>query len=95
VAEGGVGHGQVLADRAHDDLAGVEAGPHREAHAVRAFDVRREASELALEVHRGVAGAARVVLVGDRRAEQRHDPVAGELVDRALVAVDAVARIDT
>ena len=32
--------------------------------------------------------APRVVLVGDRRAEQRHDAVAEELVDRALVAVD-------
>ena len=32
-----------------------------------------------------------MVLVGDRRAEQGHDPVAGELVDRALEAVDALA----
>ena len=31
--------------------------------------------------------APRVVLVRDGRAEQRHDPVAEELVDRALVAV--------
>ncbi len=31
-----------------------------------------------------------MVLVGDRRPEQRHDPVAGELVDGALVPVDAV-----
>jgi hypothetical protein len=28
-----------------------------------------------------------VILVGDGRAEERHDPVAEELVDRALVAV--------
>ena len=33
-------------------------------------------------------GAARVVLVRDGRAEQRHDAVAEELVDGALVAVD-------
>ena len=32
--------------------------------------------------------ALRVVLVRDRRAEERHDAVAEELVDRALVAVD-------
>ncbi len=32
-----------------------------------------------------------MVLVRDRRAEQRHDAVAGELVDRALEAVDALA----
>ena len=28
-----------------------------------------------------------MILVGDRRAEQRHDPVAEELVDAALVGV--------
>ena len=31
-----------------------------------------------------------MVLVGDRRAEQRHDPVAHHLVDGALVAVDGL-----
>ena len=32
--------------------------------------------------------AMRVVLVGDRRAEERHHAVAEELVDGALVRVD-------
>ena len=31
-----------------------------------------------------------MVLVGERRAEQRHDPVAHDLVDGALVAVDGL-----
>jgi hypothetical protein len=31
-----------------------------------------------------------VILVGDRRPEQRHDPVAHDLIDRALVAVDGL-----
>ena len=31
-----------------------------------------------------------MVLVGERRAEQRHDPVAHHLVDGALVAVDGL-----
>ena len=31
-----------------------------------------------------------MVLVGERRAEQRHDAVAHHLVDRALVAVDGL-----
>jgi hypothetical protein len=35
-----------------------------------------------------VDGALGVVLVGDGRAEQRHDAVAEELVDRALEAVN-------
>ena len=40
-----------------------------------------------LHAQRRVAGAHRVVLVGERRAEQRHDAVAHHLVDGALVAV--------
>ena len=43
--------------------------------------------ERARDAERGVDGPARVVLVRDGRAEQRHDAVAEELVDRALVAV--------
>ena len=39
------------------------------------------------DAERRVHRALRVVLVGDGRAEQRHDPVAEELVDGALVAV--------
>ena len=48
--------------------------------------------ELVLKTKRRIAGALRVVLVCDRRAEQRHDAVAGELVDGALEAVDALAQ---
>jgi hypothetical protein len=31
-----------------------------------------------------------MVLVGQRRAEERHDPITHDLVDRALVAVDGL-----
>ena len=44
--------------------------------------------EGALDAERGVDGPLRMVLVGDRRAEERHDAVTEELVHRALVAVD-------
>ena len=47
------------------------------------------AAELARQVQGGRAGALGVVLVGDRGAEERHDAVAGVLVDGPLVAVDA------
>ena len=43
-----------------------------------------------LHVEGGVARPHGVVLVGDRRAEERHDPVAHDLVHRALVAVDGL-----
>jgi hypothetical protein len=41
-------------------------------------------------MERRIAGSLRVVLVGDGRAEERHDPVARVLVDGSLEAVDAV-----
>ena len=41
-----------------------------------------------LHSQRGVAGANTVVLVGQGRSEQRHDPVAQHLADRPLIAMD-------
>ena len=41
-----------------------------------------------LHAQRGVGRAHRVVLVGDGRAEDRHDPVAEHLVHGALVVMD-------
>jgi hypothetical protein len=43
-----------------------------------------------LHPQRRVAGTHRVVLVGDGRAEQRHNAVAHDLIDGPLVAVDGV-----
>ncbi len=43
-----------------------------------------------LQRQRRVAGARRMVLVGDRCAEQSHDAVAGVLIDRPLEAVNSV-----
>ncbi len=48
------------------------------------------AGDLVAQMERRVARALRVILVRDRRAEQRHDAVAGVLVDRAFEAVHAV-----
>jgi hypothetical protein len=85
----GVVHAQVVADPPHDDLPGVEAHPHRELEAALASHFLGERAELAGQIQGGGTGALGVVLVGDRGAEERHDPVAGVLVDRPLVSVDA------
>ena len=45
---------------------------------------------LLVHPQRGVGRAHRVVLVGHRRAEDGHDPVAEHLVHGALVAVDGL-----
>src|SRR5437660_11062870 len=86
----GVVHAQVVADSPDDDLARVEAHPHREIEPALAPHVFGERPEVACQLKRGRAGALGVVLVGDRGAEERHDAVAGVLVDGPLIAVDAV-----
>jgi hypothetical protein len=59
-------------------------------NAERAVDLRRVLLHRILHPERGVAGADRVILVGERCAEERHDPVTHDLVYRALVAVDGL-----
>ena len=86
----GVVHAQVVADRAHDHLARVEPDPDREAQPELAAQVGSEAAQLLADQERRVAGALRVILVRERRPEQRHHAVARVLVDRALEAVDGV-----
>ena len=90
LADGRVVHVQIAADGAHDDLAGVEPDADLHVHAVGAAHLLRVALHLLLHPERRVAGPHGVVLVGERRAEERHDPVAHHLVHRALVAVDGL-----
>src|SRR5262245_48198574 len=86
----GVVHAQVVADSPDDDLARVEAHADREIEPALAPHVFGERPEVARQLERGRACALGVVLVGDRGAKQRHDAVAGVLVDGPLVPVDAV-----
>ena len=58
----GVAHAEIVADRADDDLARVEAHAGREADAVLALHLGGVAGELALQVERRVARALGVVL---------------------------------
>src|SRR5437773_665695 len=89
----GVVHAQVVADPPHDDLAGVQAHPHRELEPALAPHVFGEGAELAGQIQGGRTGSLGVVLVRDRGAEQRHDPVAGVLVATRLAAHWALAHL--
>src|SRR5712691_265844 len=60
-----------------------------EAHSVGAAQFVRVRTEGVTQMEACQARALRVVLVRDRRSEERHDAVAGVLVDRALEAVHA------
>ena len=86
--DGGVIHVEVTADRPHDDLTGVEAHANLHGCAAAALDLVRVEVDPPLHSQCGVAGADCVVLMPDRRSEQRHDPIAHHLVDGALVVMD-------
>ncbi len=76
-------HRQIVADRADDDLAGIEPDP----------DLHRLAAELCRGVEhgaRGKAGAHRVILMGEGGAEERHDAVALDAAHRAFVAMHRI-----
>jgi hypothetical protein len=80
-------HAEIAADRADDDLPPVEADPDAHFHPMHAARVVRVALQRLLHPQRRVARSHRVILVGEGRAEQRHDPIAHHLVHGALVAV--------
>ena len=80
LADGGVVHAQIATDGADDDLARVEAHADLDGHPVRAADPSAYCATDSCIAQRRVAGSNGVVLVGQRRAEERHDPVADDLV---------------
>jgi hypothetical protein len=84
-------HPQIVADLTDNHLAGVEAHPDGEPEAVREAHLVRVASQLLLKVEHRATRTLRMILVRDRRAEERHDAVARVLVDGVLEAVEAVA----
>ena len=88
VAHRRVVHPQVAPDAADDDEAGVKSLPHPEADTAAPLQFVPVALEGPLNAERGMHRALRMIFVSDGRPEERHDAVAEELVDRALVAMD-------
>ena len=74
--------------RAHHDLAGVDADANLDACAAESAEIVAPAAEIVAGREGGVNRPLRMVLMGDRRAEQREDAVAGRLHDVAVVAMD-------
>jgi hypothetical protein len=81
---------QVVVDGPDHHLARVQADPDLHLDPVPAADVRRVAADRLLHGQGRVTGAHGVVLMGDRGPKQRHDAVAHDLVDGALIAVHGV-----
>jgi hypothetical protein len=87
LAHSGVIHAEVASDGANDDLARVDAHADLHLDAVGAARVLGVSADRVLHPECGIGRADGVVLVGHRRAEQRHDPVTHELVHRPFEPV--------
>src|SRR5262249_52378208 len=90
VADRRVVHTQIVANGADDHRTGIDADPHAEFDAVSSLDILGKRLESILYCEPRTERALSVVLVRDRRPEERHHPVAEELVDRALVIVNRI-----
>ena len=88
VAHRRVVHAEVVADGADDHEARVESHAHAELDPAGARQLLAIAGKRRLHGEGRIRGALRVVLVRDRRPEERHEPVAEELVGCPLVTVD-------
>jgi hypothetical protein len=81
---------EILAHPANDCLARVETQTDMQDQAAGVQELIGIAGYGLHQVERGQAGPAGMVLQGDGCTEEGHDAVAGELVDHAAVAADAV-----
>ena len=73
-------------DLTGDHLTGVKSHPQLQIHTVAGVDADGKPLRLLLNAQGRQTGPNGVVLQRHRRAEHRHDPVAGELIHRAAVA---------
>ena len=85
--DGGVVHVQVVADRAHHHLAGIESDAALHLAAMCAPNPLAVAPDRVLHGQGGVAGPYSVVLMRNGGAEQRHDTITHHLVDGPLIAM--------
>ena len=90
LADGRVVHSQVAADGADHHLARVQADSDLDHDPVTPADLLRIATNGRLHVERRIARPHRVVLMGEGRPEEGHDPIAHDLIDGALVAMNGL-----
>ena len=84
---------EVGADRPDNDLAGIQADADANSDALHPPHLVGVLLHGLLHPECGVASADGVVLMGQRCAEERHDPVAHHLVHRALVAMHGLHHV--
>ena len=89
VALGGVVHSQVVADLADDDSARVESDPHAEGDAVPSADFCGVRADRVAQMKCCITCTVCMILMRDRSAEERHDPVARVLIDGPFETMNA------
>src|SRR5262245_38295475 len=90
LAHRGVVHTEVVPDGAHHDLSRVEPNADLYDDAMTAEDFVGMTSQAFVHAERRIAGPDSVILVSEWRSEQRHDPVAHDLVNRSFVPVHCI-----
>ena len=84
----GILHAQIITDDANDDFSRIETNADRERYSVTLLNLLCVSFDVLLHPERGVAGVHGVILASERRTEQRHDSVAEDLIDGAVIAMD-------
>ena len=90
LAHCGVVHVEVATDRTHHHLTGVESHPDTYCQTLGLLGLISPSIDAILHSQCRIAGAHRVILKSNRSAEQSHDAIAHELIDRALIAVNGL-----
>src|SRR5438445_11877128 len=83
-------HMEITPDRTDDNVAGVQPNADADRYAFDAAHAITVPLDRLLHPQGSVARAHRVVLVGEGRAEEGHDPIAHHLVHGALVTMDGL-----
>src|SRR5262249_36678200 len=81
------------ADRADNHLAGIDTDSDLHQRTAARADLLSVAVHSLLHAHGGIARAGGVILLGQRRAKERHYPVAHDLVHGACVAVNRLDHV--
>ncbi len=92
IPDGRVVPPQLIADPSNDNPSGIDPHADFQFHPMALSKLGAVLLQQPLQTQSREHGPARVVLVGDGRAEKSHEAVAEELIDRPLVAVDFAER---
>jgi hypothetical protein len=90
LAHDGVVHMQIVADGTDDDLPRVESNSDRHRHPIRPLNFVCISRDGLLHSERRITSAHGMILVGNRRAEEGHNPIAHNPIHGALVAMDCL-----